>query len=120
MDPIAAPRREDGGGPALADVADALERLGVGAQPEEDAEPRLVLRVLQGFGTGEHRGEVVARHERGEHEVDEAALVAATTPLVEALRGVLCEGPVAAPEDVVVLVEPGEPLGDPELGARPR
>ena len=45
------------------------------------------------------------RQERGEDQVDEAALVALAAPVVEALRRVEVEGPVAAAERAVVPLE---------------
>ena len=47
--PVLPLRRQQRGGPALVDVADALEGLGVGAQPEQRAEALLVGGVLEGL-----------------------------------------------------------------------
>ena len=93
------------GGPAFVDVPDALERLDAGAQAEQRPEPLLVGGVLQGLVAGEHGLELDAVHEGGEDEVDEAALVATTAPVVEPLGRVLVEGAVAAAKGAVVLRE---------------
>ena len=102
-------------GPALVHVAHALEGLGVGAQPEQGTEAVFVGGVLQRLVAGEDGREVRAVHVRGEHEVDEAALVAAPAPVVEPLGRVLVEGAVAAAEGAVVAGEAGEALRDPQL-----
>ena len=52
-------------------------------------------------------------HERGQDQVDEAALVALAAPVVEPCGRVDVEGPVAAAERVVVLGELGEALRPP-------
>src|SRR6202050_4359547 len=108
------------GGPALVDVAHALEWPGIGGESDQGAEARLVGGVLQGFLAGEHGDEVGAAHERAEDEVDEAALVARATPVVQPLGRVLTEGTVAAAEGTVEPGQPGELLGHPQLRPRPQ
>ncbi len=115
--PVGALRRPGRGGPALLGVSHALERLGLGPEPEEGAEPLLVGGVLQWLRTGEHGDQVGAVHERGEDEVDKAALVAPAAPLVESSGRVLVEGAVAAAEVPVVAGEARELLGHPQLAA---
>ena len=118
--PVLPLRGQECSGAALVDVADALERLRSGAEPEQGPEAPLVGGVLEGLVPGEHAGQVGAVHEGREHEVDEAALVALAAPVVQAPRRVLVEGAVAAAKDPVVPGEVGEPLGHPQLGARPK
>ena len=94
-------------GAALVDLADALERLG--ARAEQRLELRLQLRVVERLRPAaaaigrEDRPELFRRHERGQDQVDEAALVALAAPVVEAAPGVDVKGPVTAAERAVVL-----------------
>src|SRR3984957_13869035 len=115
---VLAPRGEDEGAPAFVDVPHAFERLGADAQAQQCPETLLVGRVLQRFVAGEDRFELAALHEGRQDEVDEAALVAATAPVVQPFCRVLVKGAVAAPKRAVVGGQPGELLRDPELGAR--
>src|SRR6185437_701756 len=105
-------------GPALVDLADALERLSAGA--EERLELRFQLRVGERLSTAavlrEDRRELLPGHERGQDQVDEAALVALPAPVVKAARGVDVKGPVAAAERPVVLRQRREPFRYPQLG----
>ena len=64
----------------------------------------------------EYRPELFRRHERGQDQVDEAALVALAAPVVEAAAGVDVKGPVTAAERAVVLRQVREPLAHPQLG----
>src|SRR6202035_780330 len=115
-------RGEQRGGPALADLADALERLAVGQRAQQRAELR--GQGLRRVGVGqrllaaEDGAELLGGQERGQDQVDEAALVAPAAPVVEPLGLVQVEGPVAAAERAVVLGQPGEPQRDPQLAER--
>ena len=71
--------------------------------------------VLERLVAGEHDARSARVHEGRQDEVDEAALVAAAAPVVEAPRRILVEGAVAAAKDPVVLGELCEPLGHPQL-----
>jgi hypothetical protein len=80
--PVIAPRGQQHRGPALADLADALERLGARAEqgPELAGQPRIVERLT---GYREDPPQRRGRQERREDQVDEAALVALPAPVVE-------------------------------------
>src|SRR6185437_1355177 len=106
---------QDYGGAALVDLADALERLG--ARAEERGELRLELGLAERLTfLGEHVPELLRRHERSQDQVDEAALVALTAPVIEPLLRVEVEREVTAAEGTVVLRQPREPLPHPQLG----
>ena len=82
------------------------------------------IASLAGFSIGsapaEHCIEVGPGHVGSEDEVDEAALVATTAPVVEALGRVLVEGAVAAAKGAVVAVKTREVLRDPQLTRGPQ
>ena len=65
-------------------------------QPDQGTEAVFVAGFSSGLVAAEDGSEVRAVHVRGEHEVDEAALVAAPAPVIEPLGGVLGERAVAA------------------------
>src|SRR2546421_738263 len=100
--------------PALVDVADALERPGSGRGAQQRAEPLgqravRVVRVGQRLPPAEHPAELIRAQERGQDQVDEAALVAPAAPVVEPLGLIYMEGTVAAAEHRVVRLQRGEP-----------
>src|SRR6202167_4851998 len=105
--PVGAARGEQHRGAALVDLADALERLGARAEqrPELPGERRILKRLA---GRREDPVERRGRQERGEDQVDEAALVALPAPVIEPARRIAVEGLVAAAERAVVLLERGE------------
>ena len=108
-------------GAALVDLADALERLGARAKQrlELGRELRVAERLAAAAVGREHGPELIGRHERGQHQVDEAALVAVAAPMVKPDRRVKREGPVAAAERRVILGQRGELVPHPELGPVP-
>src|ERR1700761_8574318 len=116
--PVVAPGHQRQGTAAFIGVADTLERLGAVTQGEQGAEALLVGLFLQRLPPVEDGLEVDPGHEGCQHQVHEAALVAASTPLVEAVGRVLVEGAVAAAEDRVVAGQPGKLRRHPQLAAR--
>ena len=116
--PVRPPGGEHDRRPALVDLADALERLG--ARAEQRLELRRQLRVVERLAAAavgrEHGPQLLGRHERGEDQVDEAALVAGAAPVVEPALPVDDEGLIAAAERRVVLGQGGELVAHPELG----
>src|SRR5690606_8750322 len=111
---------EGDGGPALADLADALPGLQRPGRVDQALEAGEQVEVVERLAPVEDGGQVVAGHERREDEVDERALVAPAAPAVEPLRRVDVEAPVAALEGPVVGAEVREPLGDEQLGVGPQ
>src|SRR3954468_17847687 len=106
--------------PALADVPHALERLGRRGVAEQPAEPREQVRPVQRLPATEDGPQLLGRHERGEDQVDECALVALAAPCRRAQGRVDVEGAIATAEHRVVLGKLREPLGDPQLRIGPQ
>jgi hypothetical protein len=116
--PVRPPRGQQDRGPALGDLADALERLGAGAEqrPELAGQAGVPERLT---GHREDLPERVSRQERREDQVDESALVTFTAPVGESPGPFGIKGFVAAAERGVVRGELGELLAHPQLGAVP-
>ena len=117
VDPLGVLAQQRQGDPALVGLADALEGLEqpLGAEQLQEAGP--LLLVGQQVAAPEDREQRVPAQEGGEHEEDEAALVALPAPR-GAVLGAQLEGAVAAGEDRVVRRVRREAPGDPQLGQR--
>src|SRR3954454_7837122 len=113
---VARPVRPPGGqqdrGPAFGDLADALERLGAGAEqrPELAGQGRIPERLA---GHREDPPERVSRQERREDQVDENAFVTFTAPVGESPRPFGVKSFVAAAEGGGLRGERGDPLPHP-------
>ncbi len=102
-------------GPALADLADALERLGARAEqrPELPGQRRIIERFP---GYREYPPQRPGRQERREDQVDETALVALAAPVIKSTGLVTVKSLITTTERTVVLLKRREFLPDPELG----
>src|SRR5690349_12078332 len=115
---VGAARGQQHRGPALGDLADALERLGARAeQRPELAGQRRVLERLAGHR--EDPPQRLSRKERREDQVDESALVTLTAPVGESPRPFGIKSLVAAAEGAEVRSELCKLLSHPQLGAVP-
>ena len=100
-------------------IANAFKGSGSIAGSNENSELLAEIRVLKRLAPTKDGSELLRGEVRGENEVDEEALVADAAPVVESALGILMEGSVTRSEDMVVLIEAGEDLGDRYLGAVP-
>src|SRR6185437_10362127 len=105
-------------GPALGDLADALERLGARAEqrPELAGHGRILERLA---GHGEDLPQRLRRKERREDQVDESALVTVAAPVGESPGPFGIKGLVATAERGEVRSELCKLLPYPQLGAVP-
>ena len=86
-------------GPALVDLADALERLGARAEQRPGtSRPAPDRPAARPPSSREDRPQLLGRHERRQDQVDEAALVALPAPVVEPAGRVDVEGLITAAE----------------------
>src|SRR5690242_9486853 len=115
---VLAPGGQQHRGPALGDLADALERLGARAEqrPELAGHGRILERLA---GHGEDLPQRLRRKERREDQVDESALVTLTAPVGESPGPFGIKGLVATAERGEVRSELCKLLPYPELGAVP-
>lgn len=115
--PIRPRCRHLNGGATFVDIANTLERLGIGRQPEERLESMAQVGSPQRLGAREDGPQGIGTHERSEDQVDKATFVTLTAPVVEALLLVLMERSIAAPNHGMKLAQFGKLLRHPEFAA---